>query len=495
MIDYTNITNTTINNSIDIVDHNNYCNNIEQSVNDNNLLLMATHHSNSTILHTISQYTTIKTVIRILLITSILLPLLLSILPITSTILDICYLARYSNKSHTTTFIYATPCMILCLVVCFALKLYGSGTHTTIHYNTLRSKQRSYRYHYTGITLLCYITYFIAYFLCNSLKNILNDKLCNTHNNSVSGHYLFFIYTLFTLLHIHIHQQAVLHISLFNKRLYYKLFFNDTQNIIFFVFYIGFTIFSLCILQDTYYGGYHTLRQILYGCTMAFIFQQFIVDIIEFIDCMDQPNTSVKLTNHNINEDNLQRKRELRQVKQELHDNKHNNDNIIHANHDNNNETDDYVRTHTDIQTEKNLCIVHTSSDIVKSYLQHLLYQLSLYPYNNNTTTTVCGSWLAYRAWSIILYILAVFNVLSFVLFLLTNDKHFTSYSINDIIVCILCWLVIIYLHITNRLTATDRCVLHNNHIIHNNEQYITTGDLPLRHSHTRLVQEQPIRA
>ena len=403
---------------------------------------------------------TFSTVIRFLLVCSIVSPLILSIIPLVS--LDTCHIDRKQHKYQS--FYYATPLMLVCLVVLLLMKLYGTGTHLHSNYIRLRAKKRSYRWHYAGLILLSYVHYFSAYFLCNALKAYLSDTQCNVHSNSVSGHYLFFIYVSMALLHQHIHQLGCMHMSLFNIQTYYKLFLSDIQNILFTVFYMGFVILSSLILYDTYMGGYHTIRQILYGIALAFIYQQVLVDTVEFIDMCDQPSYNIQLVQHST--DTLQQRREVK-----------------HINTINNSDESESTLNHTDINPQQHKCLVHTSSHTFKSYLQHILYYMALWPIqrHNNNNVRICGSYLSYRIWSVVLLTVAVSTLMSYMLLQMSREPD--NYSVADIIMCIITWCVLVILHATHRLTTSDTCNVHthNSSVVHNNNTYdsVTNNKVP----------------
>lgn len=383
------------------------------------------------------------------LVISICMPVILSILPIVN--LDVCHIDRTTQAKYITWSLSA-PLMILCLLCLLAMKLYAAGLHLNNRYTSNRQYERSIRWHYTGLLLLSYCHYFSAYFLCNLLKVYLSDKQCNNHSNSVSGHYLFFIYVSFTLLHQHIHQLGCMHMSLVSVSTWHKLFLSDTQTMLFSIFYICFVVLSSIILYDTYVGGYHTLRQILYGCALAFIYQQLLVDTMEFIDCMDQSTYNVQLVDDRQNE-SIQYNREM----QHLNDNTSSNDSNGTANH-------------IDINVSQHQCLVHTSNQPVKGTIQRILYRAALWPNKIHSNTRICGSWLAYRSWSIILLFVSISTVLNYMLLLMSSEPNI--YSTADLVACVVTWAILITLHSTGRLTTVDSCVTHNstNHIstVHN---------------------------
>jgi len=135
--------------------------------------------------------------------------------------------------------------------------------------------------------LFSYMFYLSSYFFCNALKSYLGDTNCNNHSNSVSGHYLFHVYTSFALLYLHGVQQKAIHssrsISPCSHFFIRKLFITQSGKIFMF-FYITYLFVSILILSNTYLLGYHSLRQILYGCSLGLIFHWMLVEILELLD-------------------------------------------------------------------------------------------------------------------------------------------------------------------------------------------------------------------
>lgn len=151
------------------------------------------------------------------------------------------------------------------------------------------SLTRSHRF------LLLFLRYLAAYFLCNALKSILGDFSCSTHGNSVSGHYLFHLYALWMVAYLHLAQKHLHVESVLSAAFWRKLLLSavgmglqqhshahsspsqhhqhqhhaiDTVFLVVFCTY-AFVVFS--ILLDTYFYGYHSLRQIIYGSLLALV--------------------------------------------------------------------------------------------------------------------------------------------------------------------------------------------------------------------------------
>lgn len=489
---------------------------------------------------------TFSTIIRILLCISILLPIMLSLFmpsSLSSTLLDTCYVDRFGlnenlvNPSKKKNHIYELPFigMLITLFTTAALKLSGAGSSLHTHHVSYKSKRlRSYRWRYIGIVLLAYMWYLNAYFLCSTLKSILSDYRCNRHSNSVSGHYLFFVYMSFTLFHLHIHQVGLLDASLASYRTWKKLLFATTETIFFTVSYTLFLAFSLYIMYNTYIGGYHTIRQILYGIALAFFYQYILVEVIEFIDWLDQPMTMVmdEDTDENENAKNtatMQRQSKHMNGTGSIRNRNSNNSRksspTISPSNDHNNNSNTYqtqTQTHNDTSlpsSHKNAnhstahndsnhsisierlgnkgdsCIIHISNDSesmsMRGGLQRLLYYAATWQIqsqthqhnddndvgnsNQNDSNTLndqrihrqtenyqqyCGTVLAYNAWSIVIIFIIITTFLVFMFLNLTSKSY--AFTGADVVACVIGWCILIFLHITHRLTARDQCTEHH---------------------------------
>ena len=167
--------------------------------------------------------------------------------------------------------------MIACLLVCCLIKsLVPPSPHPQL--SQLR---------WLGLVkvLLAYMWYMAAYFLCNALKGYIGDERCNNHHNSISGHYLFHLYAGLALLHIHAQQTHATHYSLLSRRFYQQLFHKNESKLFMFV-WICYAMLSAIILMDTYLLGYHSLRQILYGVSMAMVSHWVMMEVLEMLDDM-----------------------------------------------------------------------------------------------------------------------------------------------------------------------------------------------------------------
>ena len=165
--------------------------------------------------------------------------------------------------------------MIACLLVCCLIKsVVPPSPHPQL--SQLR---------WLGLVklLLAYMWYMAAYFLCNALKGYIGDERCNNHHNSISGHYLFHLYAGLALLHIHAQQTHATHYSLLSRRFYQQLFSKNESKLFMFV-WICYAMLSAIILMDTYLLGYHSLRQILYGVSLAMVCHWMMMEVLEMLD-------------------------------------------------------------------------------------------------------------------------------------------------------------------------------------------------------------------
>ena len=163
--------------------------------------------------------------------------------------------------------------MIACLLVCCLIK---SLVPPSPHLSQLR---------WLGLVkvLLAYMWYMAAYFLCNALKGYIGDERCNNHHNSISGHYLFHLYAGLALLHIHAQQTHATHHSLLSRR-FYQLLFSKNESKLFMFVWICYAMLSAIILMDTYLLGYHSLRQILYGVSLAMVCHWMMMEVLDMMD-------------------------------------------------------------------------------------------------------------------------------------------------------------------------------------------------------------------
>lgn len=443
-------------------------------------------------------YTSFLNIIRTLVVISVLTPLVLPLVPY-AVELDVCYIDRRVVR-QAATWPYALAGMLISLGLILAIKVVGLGANQHEQYTSLQAKTlRSHRWRYSGFILFSYLWYLHAYFLCNTLKQLLADYACNTHSNSVSGHYLFFIYTTFTLLHIHLHQLGLLRAPLHSLSTWKKLLYGSRENIAFAVFYVVFLINASLIMYDTYIGGYHTLRQILYGTALAFLTQYVLVETIEFIDWLDQP-VDIKLTTEptpavqqfvadELPANSKYALRSRSRTPRKPTAQPTTSDAVVSEKDQHVEQTNGNSQQGHSQQTGAPACIIHTSAG-GRGYFQRGLFYLALFPHTSTrdeqfadlnqlddsdstpapTTSDVhCGSYVAKRAWRVVLIIAFVLTVLAFIALNLTADTNigtaaaaYKTYSISDVLVCVAGWVAITYMHYNDFLVAQDACTVHD---------------------------------
>ena len=170
-----------------------------------------------------------------------------------------------------------TTIMLACLIACCLIKSFLPSTSHP-HLSALRFLDLLK-------VLLAYMWYLAAYFLCNALKGYMGDETCNVHANSISGHYLFHLYSGLALLHIHAQQTHATQHSIVSPHFYQRLFHTNVSKLFMFVF-ICYALLSAIILMNTYLHGYHSLRQILYGVCMALVSHWMMMEVLEMLDDM-----------------------------------------------------------------------------------------------------------------------------------------------------------------------------------------------------------------
>lgn len=127
--------------------------------------------------------------------------------------------------------------------------------------------------------LYCYLWYLAAFFLCGALKGLLGDRSCSDHGNSVSGHYLFFTFAMWVLAYQHLAQKRMVDQPLLRRAFWRRLLLAGGSRgsggrlrgleYAFLVAYTAFCWVCTQILADTYFYGYHSLRQIIYGTALS----------------------------------------------------------------------------------------------------------------------------------------------------------------------------------------------------------------------------------
>lgn len=105
-------------------------------------------------------------------------------------------------------------------------------------------------FHYLFISFTTYVCFLSFHFLCETFKNILNDYKCNNKANSVSGHMFFCCFWIILFCMILLMEKS------------YRQF---RPSWMFVICFFGLCLSSLLTLYQTYFDGYHSLRQMILG--------------------------------------------------------------------------------------------------------------------------------------------------------------------------------------------------------------------------------------
>lgn len=148
------------------------------------------------------------------------------------------------------------------------------------HWNPLQS------YH----SIYALVWYYVSYALCISLKHYFDDIACSSHPNSVSGHFNFYLFASLTLTHLLVlaldtsaihppvssssassasqkrHSSISQAIASFYSHSFYRKHF-----LLYCITCICFFITAAIQLYRTYFYGFHSLRQIIYGSTLGLL--------------------------------------------------------------------------------------------------------------------------------------------------------------------------------------------------------------------------------
>ncbi|KAJ3446017.1 hypothetical protein M0812_08552 [Anaeramoeba flamelloides] len=163
----------------------------------------------------------------------------------------------------------------------------------------LKPKKEIKRFEYVKssvfVFLIVYLNFTISYSILLILKDLLGDETCNKKPNSISGHLHFFVYWIFALPLFFWHsskQSLTDHIedqedkkasSLETKGLCSTILANQGyKKALLISTYFFLIVSSVVSCAKTYYGGYHSPRQMIYGSILAFISQSICVVITNF---------------------------------------------------------------------------------------------------------------------------------------------------------------------------------------------------------------------
>lgn len=164
----------------------------------------------------------------------------------------------------------------------------GAEKHwRTTGYAAAAAAIQQWRWWHVTRVLLAYAFYLAAYFLCNGLKELLADRNCSTHGNSVSGHYLFFLYALGTNAYLFLSHRQLHTQSIFSRAFWSSFSATLRSSIVdyaFVVLYILLVFVVATILSDTYMFGYHSMRQILYGSYLSVLLFTLVTAVFEYVD-------------------------------------------------------------------------------------------------------------------------------------------------------------------------------------------------------------------
>jgi len=125
------------------------------------------------------------------------------------------------------------------------------------------------------------VWYMSSYWLCHFLKTVLEDKTCSTHYNSVSGHYNFHLFFMFTFpwLLVRLRRDPRILPHFFHPNIYRKQLQaviagkhpHPRRLLLIYGTYGVFVLTSIAILARTWILGFHSVRQIAYGVLLALL--------------------------------------------------------------------------------------------------------------------------------------------------------------------------------------------------------------------------------
>jgi len=179
---------------------------------------------------------------------------------------DTCNMEREERpKTQSILFKIATILMLLC----FCVTWYNDHC-TTVNRNGSSLIKNNALY------LLVYMAswYHVSWGFVIFLKKYLNDFTCNIHENSVSGHYHFFVFSILTIPFVFFFMKHHVH-SIREHERGLKI-----REISFYVLYALLFVISIFCLLETYQHGYHSLRQILYGTFLAVISHFLFINVV-----------------------------------------------------------------------------------------------------------------------------------------------------------------------------------------------------------------------
>lgn len=179
---------------------------------------------------------------------------------------DTCTITR-EERPKTQKLLFKTATILILL--CFGITWYNEHCRTVNRNGNSLIKNNS-------LYLLVYMAswYHVSWGFVVFLKRYLNDVTCNIHENSVSGHYHFFVFSILTIPFV----------FFFMKHQVYSIRENEQglriREISFYVLYALLFIISMFSMLETYQNGYHSLRQILYGTILAVVSHFLFINVV-----------------------------------------------------------------------------------------------------------------------------------------------------------------------------------------------------------------------
>lgn len=170
---------------------------------------------------------------------------------------DECYQDRfqlsYKKNANSHLVMYFTEVFVF--IITFMLATWNSNVNDEKDEEKKEKGLRAF-FNFPLAYDCCYtILWFIAtYLVVVFLKDLLDDSLCNTKPNSVSGHTCYFIFYILNLYYMGMYRTPPEDVE---KPSWRRHMFN--------ICFIIVLVLAIVNLSNTYTGGYHTPRQMIYG--------------------------------------------------------------------------------------------------------------------------------------------------------------------------------------------------------------------------------------
>ncbi|KAJ5075360.1 hypothetical protein M0811_07330 [Anaeramoeba ignava] len=126
-----------------------------------------------------------------------------------------------------------------------------------------------------------------AHFIVELFKMVFSDLNCNIKSNSISGHFSYHSFWIFSLPYLIFSFQKFHPFTNFRSK-----FLTKTS----LIFYIIFLAHSIISLSRTYFGGFHSLRQVIYGLINGIIWHSIFVLLFKQISTQKSKATNLKRT-------------------------------------------------------------------------------------------------------------------------------------------------------------------------------------------------------